>query len=231
MTQHTLDFFRDENPGVFRSHPLEVIRATTLALPQNPYVDSNDRIGAERVVFYNDPDAANPIETRLVLRMVEHAGGAWAKGAAIGTQSGPTEGRILHSDGEMAASVNVSCTQVQGALFADYYDLLQNRLQDARVVTAQQDGDLYWVVVEGTIELLAGTNALVLDSALVTSGDADGGTCEEPTTIGATDVGDESGNIMRNLRTVVIGYCLEAAADGAFGTCRLDIRNKGYVAF
>jgi len=56
MTTHLLEYFRDENQGLYRSHPLEVIRATTLAAAGNPYGDSNDRIGAERVVYYNDPE-------------------------------------------------------------------------------------------------------------------------------------------------------------------------------
>ena len=175
MTIHTPDFFRDENPGLFRSNPLEVIRATTLANAGNPYTDSNDRIGAERVVFYNDTTGtAGHNETRLVLRMVEHSGGAWNKAAALGTQGGATQGRLLHSNGEMEATGAATVDTIAGALFANYYDLLQNRLQDSRVVTAQQNGDRYWVVVEGMIELRAGTDTIDNHVPIITADDAEG---------------------------------------------------------
>lgn len=219
MTVHLLEYFRDENPGVFRSHPLEVIRATTLAHAGNPFVDSNDRAGAERVVFYNDvSDPDHPAEIRLVLRMVTHAGGAWNKAAALGTQGGPTEGRFLHSGGTMAAGL-AATSQVQGVLFANYYDLHANRLQDARVVTAQQNGDLYWVVVEGMIECLAGTDTIDVDQTIMTSVAVQGG---------MADVADPSTE--EASPRFCLGIALENGGAANLAMCLVDIRATGYRA-
>ena len=228
MTTHSLEFFRDENPGLFRSHPLEVIRATTIAHAGNPYVDSNDRVGAERVVFYNDTTGtAGHNETRLVLRMVQHAGGAWNKAAAQSTVNGATEGRILHADGSMAATGAATVDTLQGVLFANYYDLQQNRLQDSRVVTAQQNGDLYWVVVEGMIELHSGTDTIDVHVPVITANDAEGGMCEIPV---AWAAGGAATNVYFT-QLHMVGIALENGIHDAMTNCLIDIRALGYRPF
>jgi len=227
MTTHALDYFRDENPGVFRSHPLEVIRAATLAAAGNPFVDSNDRPGAERVVYYYDPDAATPAEIRLVLRMVEHDGGAFDKTAAMATTDGDTEGRIMHSDGTMAAVHGEEVTSLRGVFFANYYTLHKNRIQAATVVTDQDDGDWYWLVVEGPIELLAGTDTIDVGEPVVSADDAEGGMAEVPIAVTDTSVDDAWAEIEEHLPRYVIGYAVEDAAHDAFATVFLDLRRFG----
>lgn len=228
MTTHSLEYFRDENPGVYRSHPLEVVRATTLAAAGNPYTDSNDRAGAERVVYYNDTrDGADQNEVRLVLRMVAHAGGAFNKAAGLGTQAGPTEGRLLHADGTMSATGAATVDTIQGVLFADYYDLHANRITDARVVTAQQNGDLYWVVVEGMIELYAGTDTIDVHVPIITADDAQGGMVEIPV---AWSTPGAATNVYWTLLHS-LGIALENGAHDGMANCLVDIRALGYRAF
>lgn len=176
MTIHTLAGFRDENPGLFRSHPLQVIRSAERAQARSPWIDSHDRPGAVRRVLYTL--GTSGLEIELVLRMVEHAGGAWNKGAAESPTAGNTEGRILHRDGTMAAAAQVPKTNLQGVLFANYYELHANRVSSADVVTDQGNGDWYWTIVRGYVQLKAGglaPNDIEEGEALVTAGDAGGG--------------------------------------------------------
>lgn len=176
MTIHTLAGFRDENPGLFRSHPLQVVRSAERQHPASKWIDSHDRPGAVRRVLYTV--GSTGLEIELVLRMVEHAGGAWNKGAAESPTSGDTEGRILHRNGTMDAVAQVSRTNLQGVLFANYYELHANRVSSATVVTDQDNGDWYWTIVRGYVQLKAGgstPNDIGEGEALVTAGDAGGG--------------------------------------------------------
>jgi len=224
MAEHLLEYFRDENPGVFRSHPLQVIRATTLAHAGNPFTDSNDRPGAERVVYYNDPrGGADQNETRLVLRMVQHSGGAWDRGAAMSDDSGDTEGRLLGANGRMNTTHGAPTSTLKGVLFSDYYDLLQNRIQDARKVGNQQDGDRYWVIVEGAVQLLAGTDTLDVNEVVIAANDAEGGMAEAPVAYNGNAATDQQHTMVS-----VIGICLEDAAHDAFAYCLVDLRTKGF---
>ena len=127
----------------------------------------------------------------------------------------------------MAAVEGAATTQVQGILFANYYDLLQNRLQAARVVTAQQNGDLYWVVVEGMIECYAGTDTIDVNEPIRTADDAEGGMLEAtPTWVNAGDATNRHHTV-----NVQVGVALESVGHDGLANCLINIRATGYRAF
>ena len=234
MTVHALDFFRDENPGVFRSNPLMVITsASRSAFPQlNPFGDdSHDRPGARRVVFYNDEVTGE--EVRLALRFHQHLGGSWTNltntdQALFTPTNGATEGRLVYGAGTMAAVDAEDVWELKGVLFAEYFTpFLRSRRQAAQRVTSFANGDWYWVVVGGLIPLQVGASGVTADRPIITDADGHGGRVQSAIAIAATVVGITENSWQKN-----IGIPFQTVAEGAdptanFANCLIDLDTWG----
>jgi hypothetical protein len=163
--------------------------------------------------------------------MVEHTGGAWTNlttpmAAADCQDSNATEGRLLHSNGSMDAANAADVPQVFGALFAEYYDLEQNRIQSAQRVVSLANGDRYWVVVQGEIELLAGEDGTTSGLLICTDVDT---THSEGGRVRAANAmaGPTAPQILENTARKALGIALETSAEGVLANCRLDILALG----
>lgn len=238
MTVHNIKYFKDVQEGIFKTNPLQVVRVADVTSATTPFAGQADVPGALRYVTYADERSTgghtvNKVD--LVLRMVEHTGGAWTNldvamltgGAAVDYQdSNATEGRLLHSNGQMDAANAADVPQVFGALFAEYYDLEQSRIQGPRRVTGLANGDRYWVVVRGEMELLAGQDGTTAGLLICTDVDAahnEGGRVRAANAM----AGPTAAQIYENTAKKALGIALETSLESAFANCRLDILALG----
>lgn len=230
---HAAEFFK-ASPGnqAYRLHPLAVSRAAVRNAPTDAIAGTNfvpqsglgaddfEKPGCYRRVLYEDP--ASDIRQELLLKMVQHNGGAWGTlttAAPLGTAGGTPEGRFVVSDGTMSVAATLSHL-VKGGLFGEYFDetsFRPNRITPTPTpVTTLANGDWYWVVVEGPYAYRsAGTT--VAGQPLGLGAVAQQGQLENHTTViaAATD---------RELGRSTLG-----GADDAMCTCYLTLGRNGFV--
>jgi len=163
MTTFNTELFRDENPGVFKTHPQQVIRwqSQNAALVKK-FADSHDRPGAKRTVYYNDPDltpgGGNGYEVRLELMMIELPGGGLSdltNPAGLNQNAGLPEGRLLTDQGQFVQGLELQ-NNLYGWCFDAYYDGVTNRITDDDPVETLNTGDWFWVIRAGFIEVKLG---------------------------------------------------------------------------
>jgi len=240
MTTFLRENFKDVRDGVYGTHPLDVIRAASLSNTLvERFADSHNRPGALRTVLYEVPDsppsATVGYEVRLELMMVEAVLQLTTLTAAILTEiSGETEGRLYHTDGRMKAAAAVNVNTALGWMFTEYTELQKNRITDAKVVTQIEDGDWFWVIRKGTIEVKVGeTNAGVTAVGDLMVSDLDnthseGGRVKVSTVIGDTSVGNEASNIVEHTAQKVLGQFLAVgAAEDDLVLAHVDITRFG----
>jgi len=226
--------FKDVGEGLFKSHPMEVVRAAagTSALVKR-FSDFNDRPGAERWVAYNEFEVD---EKLLCLRMVQ----ATVRftlltdtfdSAADCQDSNDPDGRLLHSDGLMKQASAVDVVTLQGLMFDEYYERHQNRLVDKAPVTEIEIGDWFWVIVDGPVKLMAGEGTVTAaGDLLVTDADAGGGGGRVRTATAITDTSatDQTTSILEHTAMKTFAHALEAGAEDALFDCYLHLREYGY---
>lgn len=235
MTTFLKDGFRDINPDLFKTHPLQVVRAASLtAALVERYQDSGDRPGAIREVFYFDRTAPG-YQAKLTLQLITVPQQLTTlTSASLTTTSGSPEGRLMFADGSFGAGAAASLYNVYGWCFDSYYEFVQNRHSTDAAVTQLEAGDWIWVVVKASAYEIkageAGGGAIVAGNTLVTDADAthsEGGRVRASATIGDTSAGDESGNIAESDSDIILGVALAApAAENDLFFAKLDI--EGY---
>jgi len=236
MTVHEKAYFRDENPGLFKTHPLQLIKgaSTTAALVQK-FEDSNDRAGAKRTVYYNDPDG--DYEAKLELMLWEHTGADLtlltnAIGTGEAVRAGNPEGRFIHADGTFGAVSAQDVNDIVGVAFSDYYLFQENRVVTDAAVATIEAGDWFWVIRKGVITIRAGevvqaTNTAVGD-LLVTDVDttgSEGGRVRAASAMGTPNAAE----ILENTAAKIVGMALAIEdTENALFLAKIDVESYGH---
>lgn len=242
MTTFLKGNFKDLSDGIWKTHPLQRIKATSIAGSLvKRFEDSWERPGVTRRVRYEVPDdpntAAAGYEVELELMLWRHVGAnltllTAARGASEAVRAGNPEGRCLHADGTFGAVSAEDVNDIAGFCFSQYYDMVQNRLIDDAAVATIETGDWIWVIRKGTFQVAAGevvaaTNVAIGD-LLVTDLDntgSEGGRVRAASAMGTPNAAE----IRENTARKVVGMALEAeTVENDLFLADIDITSFGH---
>ena len=224
MATYDWTLFRDQEEGLFKTHPMQVVRkAAGIAALVGKFSDTRNRPGAERWVYYNNPGTE---EKLLCLRMVEATAQLTlltdALTAVNNEDSRDPEGRLLHSDGLMKADAASDVVTIQGLMFDEYYEKMKNRIEDMEAVATIEIGDWFWVIVDGRVQFQVGEgDVAAAGDLLVMSAD---GTHSEGGRVMTADVT----SIPESSQRKVVGAALEAGTEGDLIAGYISLRELGY---
>lgn len=213
MTVFAKDGFKDINPELFKTHPLQIIRSASLtgALVER-LADYHDRPGAIRKVTYNAAD----YDVALELMMVAAPAGLsnLTNPSALSGTGGAPEGRLLYADGTFGFVSAEDAVDLYGWCFDSYYEFVKNRIVDDDAITQIEAGDWFWVIRKGVIEIKVGeTNAGVtaVGDLLVTDDDS---SHQEGGRLRSADAmaGPTAAQILENSPRKAVGVALEIGA-------------------
>lgn len=231
MATYDWSKFSDVGEGLFKSHPMELVKADAgAAALVRKFTDYNDRPGVERWVKYNNGTDSRLLCLRMVQAAVDLTVLTTALAAADCQDSNDPEGRLLHSDGTMKASSAVDVATVQGLMFDEYYVRHKNRLQDMSPVTTIEANDLFWVIVEGPVQLQAGEGGVTaVGDLLVTDADgthSEGGRVRSAATMSVPPTAAE---VLENTARKAFAMSREATvSEGSLFLAHLALRQFGY---
>jgi hypothetical protein len=239
MTTFLKGNFKDLGDGIWKTHPLQRIKATSIsgALVKR-FEDSWERPGVKRTVRYEVPDdpntAAAGYEVTLELMLWRHVGAdltllTAARGASEAARAGNPTGRLLYADGTFGAVSAEDVNDLVGFCFSEYYDMVQNRLVDDAAVTTVEAGDWFWVIRKGTFECVASETAtIVIGDLLVTGLDttsSEGGRLRDSNAMGTPNAAEITENTARKC----VGMALATTSvENALFLAKVDVEKFGH---